>query len=166
MTQELFTKKVALNVIITVDLADYEPESKSLFFDMKDGLVMGMLLKEKDFRDFLAGVDWEIYRNKPVAIGCTTDAIIPMWAYMSVAEKLCGIASQMDYTTAEMLDLQLWKQNIEVADFSHLAGQKAVVRQSQKIAPPLYVAITDKLKSLVKTLMYGEAGLPKVIYKK
>lgn len=166
MAEGVLLNKIETNGIITVDLLDYEPETKSLFFDIKEGLFMGLMLKEKEFRDFLAGFDWEIYRNKPVAIGCTADAIIPLWAYMSIAEKLSDMASQMDYTTAEILDLQLWKQRIEMADFSHLAGHKVVVRQSQKIAPSLYVAITNKLKPLVKTLMYGEAGLPKVIYKK
>lgn len=166
MARDSLLDNVKRSGIITVDLTDYEPEVKSVSFDIKNGLVMGLILKEKEFRTFLSETDWEIYRNKPVAIECTADTIIPTWAYMSIAEKLCGISTQMDYTTPELLDISLWKKQIETCDFSHLEGQKVVVRQSQKIAPQLYVAITGKLKPLVKTLMYGEAGLPKVIYKK
>lgn len=157
--------KIAENGIVTVDLTDFEPETKSLFFDIKEGLYMGLVLKEAEFRTFLAETDWEAYRNKPVAIGCTANAIIPTWAYMAVAEKLSDVAEQIDYTSSELLNLRLWKERIETTNFNHLVAKKVVVRQSQKVPPLLYVVITDKLKPLVKTLMYGEAGLPKVIYK-
>lgn len=150
MPQELVKNRVLQNCIITVDLHDYEPEVKSRFFNIKDGLYMGLMLKEKEFKSFLLEFDWEVYRNKPVAIGCSEDTIIPTWAYMSVAEKLCGIASEIDFTSTELLDTQLWINNIEQTDFSHLTGQKVVVRQSTKIAPQLYVTITKKLKPLVK----------------
>ncbi|WP_236974072.1 DUF2480 family protein [Membranihabitans maritimus] len=166
MTGKTISNKVERSGIIPVNLQDYEPEIKSIFFDIKEGLYMGLMLKEKEFKAFLAEVNWEKYRNMPVAIGCSTDAIIPSWAYMSIAEKLCGIATQIDYTSPGQLDLRLWKERIETTDFNHLEGQKVVVRQNQNIEPQLYLAITNKLKPLVKTLMYGEVGLPKVIYKK
>ncbi|WMI68132.1 DUF2480 family protein [Mangrovimonas sp. YM274] len=166
MLEEVFINKVQDNGIVTVDLEAYRPLENSLFFDIKEGLYMELLLKEKEFKAFLSEVNWDIYRGEPVAIGCTSEAIVPMWAYMMVAEKLNEVASDIDFMTSEQLDVNLWKRNILSTDFTHLSNQKVVVRQSQQVPSELYIAITSKLKPLVKTLMYGEAGLPKVIFKK
>lgn len=166
MSEEIFVNKVQNNGIVTVDLEDYKPLDKSLFFDIKEGLYMEMLLKEKEFKAFLSEVDWENYKNKPVAIGCTSDAIVPTWAYMLIAEKLSEVTSIIDFGTSEYLDILFWKQNILSEDFNHLNNQKVVVRQSQNIPPDLYIAVIKKIKPMVKTLMYGEAGLPKVILKR
>jgi hypothetical protein len=157
--------KVDASGILSVDLKDYQPREKVVFFDISPHLHMGLMLKEKEFRASLENTDWEQFRGKAVAIGCSTDAIIPTWAYMMLADKLQGIAACADYTTPENLALQLWKDNIRSADFSQLHDQKVAVKAGQT-EPSLYITITDKLKPLVKTLMYGEAGLPKVIYKK
>lgn len=151
--------------IVAIDLRDYQPEVKSVLFDFTPGLFQGLMLREKEFRAFLAEMDFEAFRNKPVAIGCSSEAIIPSWAYLSVAEKFVGVASRIAYSTQEQLDIQLWVEEIEKADFSGFKDKKVVVRQVSGIAPELYVAITLQLKPLVKTLMYGEIGLPKVIFK-
>ncbi|MCF1192221.1 DUF2480 family protein [Mangrovimonas sp. AS39] len=165
MSQEIFINKINGNEMVTVDLLDFKPKEKSLLFDIKEGLFMELLLKEKEFRTFLSKINWEIFRDKYVAIGCTSDAIVPMWAYMVIADKLSEVASGYAYSTPEQLDIDLWRTNILSTDFNHLFHQKVVVRQSQQVPPELYIAITSKLKPLVRTLMYGEAGLPKVILK-
>ena len=151
--------------IFVLDLLDYRPVEPSILFDIKMGLTHGTILVEREFRSFLAGTDWEIYKDKPVAIQCTEDAVVPQWAYMSVTEKLQGIASDIAFAEPETMDVQLWSACITSADFSRFKGQKVVVRQDQLIPPELYVVATCKLKPLVATLMYGEVGLPKVIFK-
>ncbi|TNE79944.1 MAG: DUF2480 family protein [Bacteroidetes bacterium] len=165
METKEFRNKVEANGIVTVDLLDYRPTEMAVVFDIKEGLYMGLIVKEKEFRSFLSEHDWEQYQGKPVAILCSVDSIIPTWAYMAVAEKLSDVASHIEFTSPELMDIRLWTELIMQADFESLRGQKVVVRQSSKLAPQLYVAITQVLKPLVKTLMYGEAGLPKVIYK-
>lgn len=165
MAKELPVEGGIKSNIITIDLLDYRPKAKSLFFDLKEGLFMEMILKEKEFRHFLSEINWELFRDQAVAIGCSSEAIIPFWAYMSVADKLSGIASIINYSTPEALDEYVWKKNIEQTDFSFLQGEKVVVRQSIHVPPSLYIAITQQLKPFVTTLMYGEAGLPKVISK-
>jgi hypothetical protein len=53
-------------------LENYVPKKESIaVFDLKDFLFMGMILKEKDFREALKQQDWEKYRNKNVAIVCS-----------------------------------------------------------------------------------------------
>lgn len=163
--QDQFINKVEASGILTVDLLEYKPREAAVFLDIKDFLYEEMILREKDFKEQLATTDWEKYRNKPVALGCTADAIVPSWAYMSFACYLEGVASHIDYCEAEALDLSLWKRNIEAASFDHLQNKKVVVRAYNNLAPALYMSISQKLKPIVKSLMYGEAGLPKVIWK-
>lgn len=161
-----FVNKVEASGIQTVDLIDFEPTQKSLFIDIKDYLYQGMIIREKEFKAALAETNWEQYRNRPVAIGCTEeDSIIPTWVYMSLSSQLNGIATHIDYCQPEELDLKIWNSNIERADFDHLKDKKVVARARADMHPSLYFLITQKLKPIVKTLMYGEAGLPKVIWK-
>ena len=94
MSQE-FKNKVAESGIITVDLADFLPSTGIEVFDLKDHLFMGLILKEKDFREALKNVDTGIYRDKIVAITCSADAVIPMWAYMLVATLLEPVAKDV-----------------------------------------------------------------------
>ncbi len=161
-----FVNKVEKSGIVTVDLMDFAPKQEVMFFDIKNHLYMEMIIKEVEFRKSIESVDWDSFRNKLVAIGCSIDAIIPTWVYMLIADKLHGIAHFADYSSENELKLQIWKRNIINADFSHLIDQKVVVRASSTHDPSLYMLVTDKLKPIVKTLMYGEAGMPKVIYKR
>ncbi len=80
--------KVAESALTSIDLEEYYPKGETAVFDLKDHLFMGLILKEKDYRAALQNMDWEQYRNKNVAITCSADAIIPMWAYMLAASNL------------------------------------------------------------------------------
>jgi len=158
--------KVENSGIITVDILEYKPLDTVLFLDIKDFLYMGLIIREKDFKALVSNYAWEKFKNKPVAIGCTADTIIPTWVFMMLADKLQSYATVVAFTTTEDLTLWLWLDHIARADFSELQDKKVVVRAHFNIHPSLYIALTTKLKPLVKTLMYGEAGMPKVIYKK
>ena len=72
--------KVAESGIITLDLEEFYPKGEILVFDLKEYLFMGLILKEKDYRAALQTTEWEKYQSKYVAITCTADAVIPMWA--------------------------------------------------------------------------------------
>src|SRR5262249_45676813 len=84
--------KVAESGLITINLEDYYPAGEMVVFDLKDYLFMGLILKEKDFRDALKNTDWKKYENKSIAVTCTADALIPSWAYMLVASYLQPVA--------------------------------------------------------------------------
>lgn len=166
MEESGFINKVELSGIITLDLLKYAPTEEIVLLDIKDFLFMEMIIKESEFRKLIDAKDWSLFKYKLVAVSCSTDAIIPTWAYMVIACRLQGNAFRFDYLNPESMKLQLWKENLLNADFSHLSDQKVVIRANASISPSLYLLITDRLKPLVKTLMFGEAGLPKVIYKK
>ena len=92
---EPFINKVAESGLITLDLETCYPKEETAVFDMKDHLFMGMILKEKDFREALKNLDWSVYRNKNVALTCSADAIIPVWAWMLVATYLQPVAKEI-----------------------------------------------------------------------
>ena len=96
---EPIINKVEESGLISLDLEKYYPSIPILVFDVKDHLFMGLILKEKDFRAALTATDWSQYQNAAVAITCSADAIIPMWAYMLIASALEPFASTVFFGT-------------------------------------------------------------------
>lgn len=165
MDQKIFINKAKASGIIALDLLDYKPTTEIVELDIKDHLFMGMIVKEKEFKESLAAVDFSVYNEKAVGIICSTEAIIPPWALMMIMEKLSPYAVYADLNSAETILLDLWKRRLMYADLKSYKDQKVVVRAKADHDPALYLVAAGLLKPLVKTLMYGEIGLPKVIFK-
>jgi hypothetical protein len=83
--EDMIVNKVSESGLITLDLEEYYPREETAVFDLKNYLFMELILKEKDYREALKNLDWSIYQNKNVAITCSADAVIPVWAYMLAA---------------------------------------------------------------------------------
>lgn len=165
METDKLVNKVEATGIIAFDLLDFKPVIEIEGIDIKDLLYMEMVVKEKEFRAAIALIDLTSFRNKAVAVYCSVDAIIPAWVYMVLADLLHGNAIHFDFKDPQSLQLDLWKTNVLNADLLSLRNKKVVVRARHEIPPALYMLATDRLKPLVKTLMYGEVGMPKVIFK-
>lgn len=165
MTKNIFINKVEASGIIALDLIDYKPSIIVTEFDIKDLLYMNLIVKEKEFRALLSQMNLTPYQGKAIAFICSVDAIIPQWVYMSLAEKFEGVATYIDFKDKESIIVDLWKENLSKTDLSSYNNQKVVVRAREEVAPALYMAAASLLKPIVKTLMYGEIGMPKVIYK-
>src|SRR5436305_12299869 len=104
--------KVAESGLITLDLKDFYPKQEIVVFDLKVYLFMGLILKEKDFRAALQNMDWSQYQNKNVALTCSADAIVPMWAYMLVASYLRPFANETLFGNKETATATLVLKNI------------------------------------------------------
>ena len=165
MNQKIFINKAEASGIIALDLLDYKPSTEIVELDIKDHLFMGMIVKEKEFKKSIAALDFSVYNEKAVGIICSTDAIIPPWAYMLLMEKLSPYAVYVDLNNAETVLLDLWKRRLTYADLKHYKNQKVVVRARADHDPALYLLAAGLLKPMVKSLMYGEIGMPKVIFK-
>ncbi len=165
---EEIRNKVAESGLITIDLEKYYPDQQTLSFDLKNFLFMEMLLKEKDFREALDQHDWTQYENRDVAVYCSTDAIVPMWAYMLVASKLSGIARSIVSGTPEEAFKQVFLQNIRQVDAEAYEGKRVVVKGcgDKPIPEYAYVGISIKLLPVVKSLMYGEPCSTVPVYKR
>lgn len=165
---ETFVNKVAESGIISIDLEEFYPKGPFKVFDLKDNLFMGLILKEKDFRAALLTIPWEEYQHTSVAITCSADAIIPMWANMLVASNLQPFAKDIVFGTENQLKEQLLLNKINEIDGSIYANQRVVVKGCGEIHIPesAYVSITNILRPYVKSIMYGEPCSTVPIYKK
>lgn len=155
---DTISNKVAESGLVTLDPAAYLPSGDTAVFDMKDHLFMGLILKEKDFRDTLKKMDWEQYRDKDVALTCSADAIVPVWAYMLVTANLQPIARNIIMGDIEQLQKQMFLNNISSIDISQFADQRIVIKGCGDI--PIgdfaYMELTKILRPVARSIMYGE----------
>jgi hypothetical protein len=165
---DLLVNKVANSGIITLDLETFLPKEAIVPFDLKDHLFMGLILKEKDFREALKHLDWTAWQNKHAAIFCSADAIIPLWAYMLVVTYLEPIAKQVYNGTPEEMYKHLVLKSIDAADTEAYRDQRVVVKGcgDKAIESYAYTAITYRLRPLARSIMYGEPCSTVPIYKK
>jgi len=154
----LLNNKVSESGLITIDLASYMPTSEIALFDIKPYLFMELILKEKDFRNSLTTTDWSPYNNKIVGIYCTADAIIPMWANMLIVASLQSHARAVYFGNEEMVREQILLSNINLVDPTEFIDQRVVIKGCGEtpISESAYIAITQKLCPVVKSIMYGE----------
>ena len=165
---EPFVNKVSESGLVTVDLENYYPTGESAVFDLKDHLFMGLILKEKDFREALKNTDWTIYQNKNVAVTCSADAIIPVWAYMLVASYLQPVASEIVMGDEKELHRVLFLKNLSAIDPTAYTDKRVVVKGCGEtpIADFVYLEITKLLRPVAKSIMYGEPCSTVPIFKK
>lgn len=160
--------KVAESGLISLDLERWYPKQPLVLFDIKDHLFMGMIVKEKEFRESLKQTEWSSFKDKAVAITCSADAIIPVWAYMLLANYLQPVAAEVYMGTQQELLKHLFLKNIDAADLSSYKDQRVIVKGcgDTPIGEFAYIEITKRLLPLVKTLMYGEPCSTVPVYKK
>ena len=166
---EPIRNKVAESGIITLDLTTYIPSIESITsFDLQPYLFHGMILREKDYRTSLQQIDWETYRGTVVAIYCSTDAIIPVWAYMLAASSLAPVAAEVYWGTPEEAQKQASLRNIAAIDIEEYQEKRVILKGCGDVPVPewSYVAATAKLQPVVKSLMYGEPCSTVPVYKK
>ena len=160
--------RVSTSPLITFDLEKYYDTHERVVYDLKDNLFMGLILKEKDFREFLKTHDWTQYTHKNVAITCTEDAIVPMWAYMLLATKLQPVANMVVFGDVQALETKLFENAINKIDVEFYRDKKVVIKGCSKVPVPAtaYVEITRKLTPVVQSLMFGEPCSTVPLYKK
>ncbi len=165
---ETFVNKVAESGIITLNLEDYYPRESVAVFDMKDYLFMELILKEKDFRESLKQLDIEPFRDKYVALTCSADAVIPMWAYMLVASALQPIAKEIIFGTEEFVTQFLLQRNIAAIPVEEYTDKRMVIKGCGELPvnEAAYIEITKLLRPYVKSIMYGEPCSTVPVFKK
>jgi len=165
---EAIVNKVSESGLITLDLEQYYPRDEVALFDLKDYLFMGLILREKDFREALKNLDWEAYRNKYVGVTCSADAIIPPWAYMLAAAYLQPVAKDVIMGDEKEVHKTIFLQNIQGIDVNEFTGQRVVVKGcgDRPIGEFAHMEVTKRLRPVAKTIMYGEPCSTVPIYKK
>lgn len=160
--------KVAESGLITLDLELYLPREIIVEFDLANHLFMGLILKEKEFREAMKQLDWEQYRGKMVAVTCSADAIIPMWAYMLVVSYLQPLASAVYQGSAAEFRKQLFLNRLSTIDATEFDDKRVVIKGcgDQPIGEYAYFEITRILLPHAKSIMYGEPCSTVPVFKK
>lgn len=165
---DVIINRVTESALSTIDLEEFYPREEIVVFDLKGFLFMELILKEKDFREALKNVDWNAYAGKVVAVTCSTDAIIPMWAYMLVGSYLQPVAVHVIYGNELQATEELLLRNIRQIDPGEYADKRVVIKGcgEKQIGEKAYLDITLLLRPVAKSIMYGEPCSTVPVYKK
>jgi len=165
---EIILNKVTESSLVEIDLERYYPNGETAVFDLKEYLFMGLILKEKDFREALKKFDFSIYKDKFVAVTCTADAIIPVWAYMLLASNIQPYAKDVFQGDENFLHKTLFLRNLSTILIDDYRDKKVVVKGcgTLSIGELAYFEITKLLRPVVRSIMYGEPCSTVPIYKR
>lgn len=160
--------KVSTSGIVTINLEDFYIKGERVLFDIKPLLFQELILKEKDFREFIKNNDWSQYQNKMVALTCTADAIVPTWAYMLLTLALQPFAKKVVFGDLQTLETLLFAEQLEKIDVIDYKDARIVIKGCGDIDLPknAYVQLTALLQPYVKSIMYGEPCSTVPLYKK
>jgi S-adenosylmethionine/arginine decarboxylase-like enzyme len=166
-TEDTIVNKVANSSLINIDLEDYYPKGKRVQIDLAETLFQGLILREKDFRDWIKTHDWSQYKDAYVAVACSADAIIPVWAYMLVSAQLEPFAKDLVFGDLEALESKLYSEIIHKLDISEWEDQRLIIKGCGNLPVPraAFLMLTAKLRPIAKSIMYGEACSTVPIYK-
>ncbi len=160
--------KVANSKLVTINLEDYYQQGERVLFDIKDWLFQEIVLKEKDFREYIKTHDWSAYKNKYVSLTCSTDAIIPGWAYLLITTHLSPFASKIIVGTLEELESILYAETLQQQDFSVYQDLPLIIKgcSNKPVPQNAYVLLAQQLQPIAKSIMYGEACSAVPLYKR
>ncbi|WP_420571526.1 DUF2480 family protein [Kordia sp.] len=167
MADEIINR-VAQSKLVTFDLEDYYPSGERVLFDISDWLMEGLILREKDFRKHVAEYDWSQHQGQYVALCCTTDAIIPAWAYMLISANITPFVEKVIIGTLENLESFIYQDIINNLDVSEYQDKPVIIKgcANKPIPDNAYAMMTTKLHNVARSVMYGEACSSVPLYKK
>lgn len=160
--------RVTNSKLVTLDLEDYFPEGERILLDIHEWLHDGLVLKEKDFRETIKNNNWEQYSGKYIAITCSTDAIIPSWAYLLISVSLSPFAKKFIVGDLDLLENMIFQEIVESIDIEPFINSPVIIKgcSNKQIPESAYALLVKRLSPLVSSLMFGEACSSVPLYKK
>ncbi len=167
MSQEIINR-VASSQLVSLDLEELIPDGDRVEYDLKNNLYEGLILREKEFRTYLKERDWSEFEGKHVAIYCSSDAIIPRWAYMLLTTKIAPYARTIYYGNLAKLENDLLIQAVRSIKQEDFIDKKVIIKGcgEKEISEAIYMEITSVLLPVVSSIMYGEPCSTVPVYKK
>ncbi len=159
--------KVTNSGLITIDLEEFYPKGERVLFDLKPLLFQELILKEKDFREYIKQHDWTQYQTKLVAITCTADAIVPTWAYMLISIALEPFAKKIIFGNLQTLETILFNDALLNINYSDYTDKRIVIKGcgNLPVTTHAYVQLVNGLRPFAKSIMYGEPCSTVPLYK-
>jgi hypothetical protein len=162
------TNKVAESGLITFNLEELYQEGKRVQLDLADQLFQGLILREKDFREYLKNTDWSVYQNNYVAVYCSADALVPTWAFMLLASVLAPYAKKIIYGNLEQLETIIYHEELSKVNLEAYKDARVVVKGcgNKPVPKAAYVELLRLLQPYAKSIMYGEPCSTVPLYKR
>ena len=166
MSEEIINR-VANSKLITIDLEDVYPEGKRMSLDIKNWLFQELILKEKDFREHVNNHNWNQYKDAFVALTCSSDAIIPSWAFLLISTKLSSISKKTVIGDLSLLETVLFQEIINNFNISIYKDKPVIIKgcTNKPIPPSAYTFLIEKIQPIAKSLLFGEACSTVPLYK-
>lgn len=160
--------RVAQSSLITLNLEEYFPKEPVVHFDLKDYLFQGLILREKEYREQLKAYDWSGLAGRHLVVFCSTDAIIPVWAYMLVSALASPHAASVTQCTPEQFPLLYYQQALSDFDGARYTGERIVIKgcSDHPVPPFAYALLTAKLQPYAQSIMFGEPCSTVPIFKR
>ncbi|WP_394974278.1 DUF2480 family protein [uncultured Croceitalea sp.] len=151
--------RVAQSKLVTFDLEELYPEGKRFSFDIKNWLYEGLILREKEFRTFVENHDWEQYKGNYVALTCSSDAIIPGWAFMLISSRLNPFANKVVVGDLEQLESSIYQEILATLNVSSFKDKPVIIKgcANKPVPQNAYLNAIAKIQTVAKSVMYGEA---------
>lgn len=168
MGESGIVNRVANSALALFDLEEYYHPAERVLFDIKEYLFQEVLLREKDFRAFVKSYDWSEMKGKNVAIYCSSDAIVPAWAYMLLSSVITPYANMVVLGDLEALEQALYQEALSKVDWDQYMDAKVVLKGCGKVPVPTYayVEATRILRGVASSIMYGEPCSTVPVYKR
>lgn len=151
--------KIKRSKLVSIDLEDFYPRGERISFDIKDWLQEGLVLKEKEFRNFVNNHDWSQYKGAFIALHCSTDAIIPSWAYLLLTVKLSPYTNRIVVGDFKTIETVLFNEIISNLDLEFYRDKHVLIKgcSDKPIPESAYVQLAQRLVHVATSVMYGEA---------
>ncbi len=156
--QEQIINRVAASTLVLFNLEEYYQPGERVLIDLKDQLHQGLILREKEFRQYIRSHNWETYQGKHVAITCSADAIVPVWAFMLVAISVSPYARTVVTGSLADLETHLYRQAFDNLDWSRFRDARVVIKgcSGHDLPPSVYAEAAARMRSVARSIMYGE----------
>lgn len=160
--------RVSNSKLVVVDLEDYYPKGRRTVVDIKEWLYEELVLREKDFREQAKQHDWSQYQDDFVALTCTSDAIVPAWAFMLLTMELQPYAKKITLGSLEQLETSIYQEIIQNLDVSEFEDKPLIIKgcSNKPVPANAYIFLSQKLLPFAKSIMYGEACSSVPLYKR
>lgn len=167
MSEEIINR-VANSKLVTFDLEEFYPKGERMSMDIASWLMEGIVLYEKDFRAKAEDFDWSKYQDCYVNLFCSTDAIVPGWAFLYLSLKLVPYAKKVTVGTSEETETVLFTEILQKIDFSEYQDKSVIIKgcAHKPIPQNAYLLTAQKLIPFAKSIMYGEACSSVPLYKR
>ena len=160
--------RIAESALITFDLEDLYQIGERKSIDLSQWLYEGLILKEKEYRAHLNAHEWSSYQDQFISLHCSTEAILPAWAFLLLTTYLQPFARKVVIGSIQDLEVQLFSEEIQLLDVTPFKDKPVIIKGcSDKTVPQdAYAKLITKLQPVVKSLFFGEACSSVPLYKR